>query len=116
MPSGESIQPSARAAPLVVFGASGLIGRHLATVSGPCERVAVVRRQKGSPTGSIRTIVGDRRQAGTLSTQLPVGAVLVNLAYDSSSREDVNFELADGVATTSWLGAPSCRGLTHTSP
>ena len=85
--------------PIVIFGASGFLGRHLtshptmATTPSYC----VSRRSDHQSARHDCFVQGDLRFPDPLIGKLPSGATVVNLAYDWASGHARNLEIADGL-------------------
>ena len=86
---------------LVIFGASGFVGRHLASraaASWDGPTVMVTRRPLRPPAPAVTVLQSGLEDRGALLDRIPPGSAIVNLAYAASAGHDENLALADAVA------------------
>lgn len=85
--------------PVVVFGGSGFVGRHLVpAVVRRTGGVTTVSRRAGLAGPGVHPVEGDLADPAALASRLPRGAVVINLAYDPKGGLASNLALADGLA------------------
>jgi nucleoside-diphosphate-sugar epimerase len=82
--------------PVVIFGASGFVGRHVRQVLADAD-VTVVSREPGPVAPNERLVSIDLAKRETVAG-LPAGAIVINLAYDSRGGRDANLAMGDGLA------------------
>lgn len=85
--------------PVVIAGASGFVGRHVRrALSASAAEIVVVSRSTAALEPGERLAQGDLQDPATLAERLPVGATVINLAYDPHAAHEGNLRLARGLA------------------
>lgn len=82
---------------LIVFGATGFVGRHVCSAAANwAGGVTVVTRHAASDVSGT-VVRGDIRNADAVVDTLPRGAVVVNLMWDVGGGRQANLAIADAV-------------------